>query len=99
MLDEELRPFQHSASQPYFEIQSSAISDLGSILYESSDATDTPPQPLPDNTTPAPTPHLAILTTSNIGSSTLRPKWWAQTISDLCPDELIEVRTSRNKSI
>ena len=98
VFDEELGPFPLSDSPPHSEIQSSAISDLGSsILHESSDATDTPPQPLPDNTSPA--PHLAIPTTSDIGSLTLQPKWWAQTISDLRPDELIEGRTSRNKSI
>ena len=96
--DEELGPFQRSASPPHSEIQSSAISDLGpSIFYESFDATDTPPQPPPDNTAPAPAP--VIPTASDIGSSTLRPKWWTQTISDLRPDELIEGRTSKNKSI
>ena len=92
-------PFR-SASLLHSEIQSSTIFDLGSsILYESSDAIDIPPQPLPDNIAPALVPHPAISTTSDIGSSTLWPKWWAQTISDLCPDELIEGRTSRNKSI
>ena len=34
----------------------------------------------------------------DIGSSTLRPKWWAKTIGDLRDNELLEGRTSRNKS-
>eukprot|EP00253_Pinus_taeda_P002074 PITA_02074 len=34
----------------------------------------------------------------DIGSSTLRPKWWAKTIGDLRDDELLEGRTSRHKS-
>ncbi len=98
VFDEELEPFQFSASLPHSEIQSSAISNLGpSILYESFDATDTPPQPPPYNIALAPTPAIPIA--SDICSSTLRPKWWAQTISDLRPNELIEGRTSKNKSI
>eukprot|EP00253_Pinus_taeda_P001686 PITA_01686 len=36
--------------------------------------------------------------TPDIGSSTLRPKWWAKTIGDLRDKELLEGRTSRNKS-
>eukprot|EP00253_Pinus_taeda_P008054 PITA_08054 len=36
--------------------------------------------------------------TPNIGSSTLRPKWWAKTIGDLWDNELLEGRTSKNKS-
>ena len=100
VFDEELGPFPLSDSPLHSEIQSSAISDLGSsILHESSDATDTPPQPPLDNTASAPAPHPAIPPAFDIGSSTLRPKWWAKTISDLRPDELIEGRTSRNKSI
>eukprot|EP00253_Pinus_taeda_P002353 PITA_02353 len=34
----------------------------------------------------------------DIGSSTLRPKWWAKTIGDLWDNELLEGRTSRHKS-
>eukprot|EP00253_Pinus_taeda_P006371 PITA_06371 len=34
----------------------------------------------------------------DIGSSTSRPKWWAKTIGDLRDDEILEGRTSRNKS-
>eukprot|EP00253_Pinus_taeda_P026732 PITA_26732 len=34
----------------------------------------------------------------DIGSSTSQPKWWAKTIGDLRDDELLEGRTSRNKS-
>eukprot|EP00253_Pinus_taeda_P002198 PITA_02198 len=34
----------------------------------------------------------------DIGSSTLRPKWWAKTIGDLRDNELLEGRTSRHKS-
>eukprot|EP00253_Pinus_taeda_P004407 PITA_04407 len=34
----------------------------------------------------------------NIGSSTLRPKWWAKTIGDLWDNELLEGRTSKHKS-
>eukprot|EP00253_Pinus_taeda_P002078 PITA_02078 len=36
--------------------------------------------------------------TTNVSSSTLRPKWWAKTIGDLRDDELLEGRTSRHKS-
>ena len=100
VFDKELGPFPLSDSPPHSEIQSSAISDLdSSILHESFDATDTPLQPPPDHTAPAPAPHPTILTTFDIGFLTLRPKWWAKTISDLRLDELIEGRTSRNKSI
>lgn len=35
---------------------------------------------------------------ANVGTSTLRPKWWAKTISDLHDDELIEGRSDRAKS-
>eukprot|EP00253_Pinus_taeda_P033527 PITA_33527 len=36
--------------------------------------------------------------TPDIGSSTLWPKWWAKTIGDLQDNELLEGRTSKNKS-
>lgn len=36
--------------------------------------------------------------TSDVGTSTLRPKWWARTIADLHDDELIEGRTARKTS-
>lgn len=35
---------------------------------------------------------------ADVGTSTLRPKWWAKTIGDLHDDELIEGRSVRGKS-
>eukprot|EP00253_Pinus_taeda_P016023 PITA_16023 len=51
---------------------------------------NTLPELPPENIEPSPSP-------PDIGSSTLRPKWWVKTIDDLRDDELLEGRTSRHK--
>eukprot|EP00253_Pinus_taeda_P022033 PITA_22033 len=61
---------------------------------------NTLPELPPENNPPLATPIILepSPTPPDIGSSTLRPKWWAQTIGDLRDDELLEGRTSRHKS-
>lgn len=53
----------------------------------------------PENNPPlaAPIVHEPSPSPPDMGSSTLRPKWWAKTIGDLRDNELLEGRTSRHK--
>eukprot|EP00253_Pinus_taeda_P004550 PITA_04550 len=61
---------------------------------------DALPELPPENNPPLATPIVPEPSPSppDIGSSTLRPKWWAKTIGDLRDNELLEGRTSRHKS-
>eukprot|EP00253_Pinus_taeda_P014527 PITA_14527 len=61
---------------------------------------DALPELPPENNPPLATPIVPEPSPSpfDIGSSTLRPKWWAKTIGDLQDNELLEGRTSRHKS-
>lgn len=56
-----------------------------------------PPENNPPPTAPVPDPE-PLPAPPDVSTSTLRPKWWAKTIGDLRDTELIEGRTSRNKS-
>lgn len=50
----------------------------------------------PDDFVPE-TPGDVVPPMPDVGTSTLRPKWWAKTIGDLHEDELIEGRSARSK--
>lgn len=54
----------------------------------------------PENNPPLTAPVISKPppTTPDIGSSTLQPKWWAKTIGDLWDNEILEGRTSKNRS-
>eukprot|EP00253_Pinus_taeda_P032343 PITA_32343 len=61
---------------------------------------DAVPELPPENNPPLAAPIVPEPSPSSpdIGSSTLRPKWWAKTIGDLRDNELLDGRTSRHKS-
>lgn len=75
-----------------------------SVVVQSPQQNIPPPAPPQDNLDPhladsiLATPSDVALPVSDIGTSTLQPKWYAKTISDLCDDELSEGRTARKKS-
>lgn len=96
--------FLSSPSEPCSEDQPHSVLLLVGPLDGRDDATsvfdntlpelpleNNPPLAAPIVPEPSPPP-------PDIGSSTLRPKWWAKTIGDLQDNELIEGRTSRHKS-
>lgn len=104
VFDEDRGFFQSPPSEQCFESQPHSVLLLLGPLDGRDDAAsvfdnalpklhpkNNPPLAAPIVPEPPPPP-------PDIGSSTLRPKWWAKTIGDLQDSKLLEGRTSRNKS-
>eukprot|EP00253_Pinus_taeda_P004205 PITA_04205 len=104
VFDEDRGFFQSPLSEQCFEDQPHSVllpvgppdgrDDAASVFD------DALPELPPENNPPLATPIVPEPSSSppDIGSSTLRPKWWAKTIGDLRDNELLEGRTSRHKS-
>eukprot|EP00253_Pinus_taeda_P014380 PITA_14380 len=104
VFDEDRGFFQSSLSEQSFEDQPHSVLLPVGPPDGRDDATsvfdNTLPELPPENNPPLAAP--IVLEPSppplDIGSSTLRPKWWAKPIGDLRDNELLEGRTSRHKS-
>eukprot|EP00253_Pinus_taeda_P004299 PITA_04299 len=104
VFDEDRGFFQSSSSEQYPTDQPHSVLLPVGPLDGRDDAVslfdNTLPEHPPENTSSiaAPIAPDPSSSTTNVSSSTLRPKWWAKTIGDLRDDELLEGRTSRHKS-